>query len=221
LSQEEDINVFNKVSGVKGAQCAFSFTAAHLWPAKMVHSLLGKLLERNDGLNVQANTPVKSVSDTMDASGKWTIETTRGAIKATKIVYATNAYTSQILPEYTNSITPIRGICSHIDSPQGKNSPHLVNSYGIRFGGRNYDYLIPRADGSIIVGGAGQRFWHNRAHWFGMVDDSEMVEEAVSYFDGYMQRIFRGWENTCAKTKKVWTGSKLLISLKQRIRTAR
>jgi glycine/D-amino acid oxidase-like deaminating enzyme len=181
----------------------------------MVHSLLGKLLERNSGLNVQANTPVNSVSESMDASGKWTVETPRGAIKAAKIVHATNAYTSQILPEYTRSITPIRGICSHIDSPQGKKSPHLVNSYAIRFDSRNFDYLIPRADGSIVVGGAGQQFWHNRARWFGTVNDSEMVEEAVSYFDGYMQRLFRGWEDTCAKTKKVWTGSKSFSSLKQ------
>jgi glycine/D-amino acid oxidase-like deaminating enzyme len=144
----------------------------------------------------------------MDESGKWTVETPRGAIKTPKVIHATNAYASQILPEYTQSITPIRGICSHIATPQGKASPHLVNTYAIRFDSRNYDYLIPRTDGSIIVGGARQRFWHNRARWFGTVNDSEMVDEAASYFDGYMQRLFRGWENTRAVTKRVWTGSK-------------
>jgi glycine/D-amino acid oxidase-like deaminating enzyme len=174
----------------------------------MVHSLLGKLLQKYSSLIVQANTPVISVSPSQDTWGKWTIETPRGPIKTAKIIHATNGYASHILPEYTRSITPIIGVCSHIDTPHGKRSPHLVNTYAIRFDSRNYDYLIPRTDGSIVVGGARQRFWPNRARWFGTVNDSEMVDEAVSYFDGYMQRLFRGWENTCAKTKRVWTGSK-------------
>jgi glycine/D-amino acid oxidase-like deaminating enzyme len=173
----------------------------------MVHSLLGKLLKRYSNLNVQANTPVTSISESTDASGKWTVETPRGAIRTRKIIHATNGYASQILPEYTRSITPIVGVCSHIDTPQGKESPHLVNTYAIRFDSRNFDYLIPRNDGSIIVGGARQSFWHDRERWFGTVNDSEMVDEAVPYFDGYMQRLFRGWENTRAKTRRVWTGS--------------
>jgi glycine/D-amino acid oxidase-like deaminating enzyme len=172
----------------------------------MVHQLLGKLLDQ--GLNVQANTSVTSVSSSTDETGRWTIQTPRGAIKSPKIVYATNGFSSQLLPEYTRSITPIRGVCSHIDSAKGKNSPHLVNTYALRFNDRNVDYLIPRADGSIIVGGASSRFWSNRKRWFDTVQDDETIDEAVSYFDGYMQRNFRGWENSEAKTKKVWTGSK-------------
>ncbi|KAH7068356.1 FAD dependent oxidoreductase [Paraphoma chrysanthemicola] len=216
LRQEDEVNLKDvsfipqkhaeRVSGVKGARCAFSFTAAHLWPAKMVHQLLGKLLEQGQSLNVQANTPVASVSGSKDVAGKWTIQTPRGVVRASKIVYATNGYTSQVLPEYAQSITPIRGVCSHISIPQGKNAPHLVNTYAIRFDSRNYDYLIPRPDGSIVVGGARQRFWHNPERWFSTVRDDEQVDEAVSYFDGYMQRHFRGWEDTGAETTKVWTG---------------
>lgn len=196
----------NQVSGVKGAQCAFTFTAAHLWPSKMIHQLLGKLLGK--GLNAQANTPVSSVPSSQDSSGRYSVNTTRGTIKTRKVVYATNGYTGHVLPEYANSIVPIRGICSHIESPKGTDTPHLVNTYGIRFDARNNDYLIPRADGSIVVGGARQRFWHNRDRWFGNAHDDELVDEAVSYFDGYMQKHFRGWEGSQAKTKKVWTGSK-------------
>ncbi|KAI4660351.1 hypothetical protein J4E81_006019 [Alternaria sp. BMP 2799] len=197
-----------RVSGVKGAQLAVSFTAAHLWPRKMVHQLLAKLLEQDHKLNVQANTPVTSVSDTTDEAGRWIIETSRGTIKATKVIHATNGYASQVLPEYTRSITPIRGVCSHIDSALKQHAPHLNNTYALRFDGRNYDYLIPRADGSIIVGGARQRFWHKPERWFDTVRDDELVDEATTYFDGYMQRHFRGWEDTQAQTKKVWTGSK-------------
>ncbi|KAI1860380.1 uncharacterized protein JN550_011532 [Neoarthrinium moseri] len=193
-----------RISGVKNAQCCFSFTAAHLWPLKMVQQLLERLLVK--GLNLQANTPVTSVSSTRDDQGLWTVHTARGTIATRKVVYATNAYTSQLLPEYANRIVPIRGVCSHIVSSKGAHSPHLVNTYGIRFNSRHYDYLIPRADGSIVVGGAGQRFWHMKDQWFDNVRDDELVANAVPYFDDYMQRNFRGWESSDAKAEQVWTG---------------
>ncbi|CAG9948019.1 unnamed protein product [Clonostachys rosea f. rosea IK726] len=193
-----------RVSGVKGAQCCFSFTAAHLWPAKLVHGLLEKLV--NKGLQLYTTTPVTSVSPSRDSDGMWAVQTSRGTIRAKKIVYATNGYTGSVLPEYANKIVPVRGIACHIDSPKGSNTPHLVNTYGIRFDSRNNDYLIPRADGSIVVGGARQRFWHNRERWFGNNRDDELVDEAVSYFDGYMQQHFRGWEDSGAKVKEIWTG---------------
>lgn len=172
----------------------------------MIHHLLEGLLKK--GLNLQTNTPVQSVSPTTDAEGRWTVETDRGSISASKVIYATNGYTAQVLPEYKDRIIPVRGICSHISSSKGRDTPHLVNTYGIRFDARNNDYLIPRADGSIIVGGARQRFWHKKDQWFDNVRDDELVTNAVSYFDGYMQRHFRGWEDSEAKATKVWTGSK-------------
>ncbi|RSL76194.1 hypothetical protein CEP51_010188 [Fusarium floridanum] len=193
-----------RVSGVKGAQCCFSYTAAHLWPSKMIHQLLQLLLDK--GVKLYSHTPVSSVSPTPDNNGAWTVTTPRGVIKARKIIYATNGYTSNLLPEYSRCIVPIRGIACHISSPKGTDTPHLVNTYGIRFDARNNDYLIPRPDGSIIVGGARQRFWHNKERWYGTIRDDELVDEAVSYFDDYMQRHFRGWENSGAKVESIWTG---------------
>jgi glycine/D-amino acid oxidase-like deaminating enzyme len=176
----------------------------------MVHGLLQKLLHKQ--LNVQANTPVTSVSSSRDGDGKWTVQTPRGTIRTKTVVYATNGYTGQILTKYNRSITPIRGVCSHIASPKKKDSPHLVNTYALRFDSRNFDYLIPRADGSIVVGGARQRFWHRPDRWFSTVRDDELIDEATTYFDGYMQRNFRGWSESEAKTEMVWTGSKLVTT---------
>ncbi|KAK2756351.1 FAD dependent oxidoreductase superfamily protein [Colletotrichum kahawae] len=196
---------WKRVSGVKGAKCCFSFTAAHLWPAKMIHQILQRLLEKR-AINLQANTPVSSISETPGADGSWTVQTPRGAIKAGKVVVATNGYTAQVLPQYADRIVPVRGICSRITSLRGAHTPHLVNTYGIRFDGVNNDYLIPRADGSIVVGGARQMFWHRRAEWFDNVRDDELVPRAAAYFDGYMQRLFRGWEDSGAEVDRVWTG---------------
>jgi glycine/D-amino acid oxidase-like deaminating enzyme len=171
----------------------------------MVHKLLDRLI--SNGLNIQANTPVSSVTSSSGKDGMWSINTPRGIITTAKVVYATNAYTSHLLPEYSRAITPVRGVCSYLESPKGRENPHLVNTYGIRFDKVNNDYLIPRADGSIVVGGARQHFWHNKYRWFDNVKDDELIEEATSYFSNYMQRHFRGWENSEMATKLVWTGS--------------
>ncbi|ETN36629.1 uncharacterized protein HMPREF1541_08907 [Cyphellophora europaea CBS 101466] len=193
-----------RVSGVKGAQAAFSFTAAHVWPRKMVHQLLEKLIDQ--GLQVYAHTPVTEISSTRDERGRWTVTTPRGTIKAKKVVVCTNAYTSSVLRQYKGKIVPVRGVCSHISSPKGAKTPHLPSTYSMRFDAEYYDYLVPRADGSIIVGGAREVFWHDKDSWWDNKNDNELVKNGEKYFDGYMQKYFHGWEDSGAKLDKIWTG---------------
>jgi hypothetical protein len=89
----------------------------------------------------------------------------------------------------------------------------MTNTMSIRYGPQLYDYLIPRADGSIVVGGAKQTFWfQDPKEWYGVTDDSTLIEPAKNYFDGLMQRHFKGWEDSGATTDKVWTGSTWLLS---------
>lgn len=196
---------------MKGAQCCFSFTAAHLWPKKLVQQLLGRLLQR-ECFKAYAHTPVLKISTQQDEAQYWTVTTSNGQIKARKIVFCTNGYTASVLPQYTNKIVPVRGVCSHIVTPKGTTSPHLPNTYSLRFGGANYDYLIPRPDGSIVVGGARQTFLHSKDSWYDSVKDNERALKASErYFDGYMQRHFRGWEDSGAATERVWTGSMSLL----------
>ena len=194
-----------KISGVKGAKGCFTYTAGHIWPYKLVLHLLRNAISQ--GVNLQTHTPVERVSNTQDDDGRWTITTARGPIKAKFIVYASNAYTSAILPEYKNTIVPARGICSRIVTPKSP-APYLPNTYIIRWSAWQYDYLIPRTDGSIIVGGARAHFFRDLENWYDIADDSKLIESAKHYFDGYMQRHFRGWEESEAYTDKVWTGSK-------------
>lgn len=136
--------------------------------------------------------------------------TSRGPTRTRKIVYASNGYTASILPQYANMIAPCRSICSRIKAPaEARSLPHLSNTYCIRQGPGLYDYLIPSVDGSIVVGGARSVFAKNREVWYGVSDDSKFIEPAQHYFDGYMQRTFRGWEDSGAVTDKIWTGSML------------
>ncbi|KAK5059372.1 hypothetical protein LTR69_005960 [Exophiala sideris] len=193
-----------RISGVKGALSAFTFTAGHIWPYKLVMHLLKSAVSR--GANLQTMTPVTAVSETPQADGRWLVSTSRGHVRAKKILYATNAYTSDIAPQFENHIIPVRGVCSRIVVPKDRVAPVLSMTYSIRHGPSMYDYLIPRPDGSIIVGGAKPPFWSDRSHWYNVKDDSRLIEPATSWFDGLMQRTFIGWENSGAHTDKVWTG---------------
>jgi glycine/D-amino acid oxidase-like deaminating enzyme len=185
----------------------FSYAAGHLWPYKLIMHLLQKAIER--GVNLQTHTPVTSIQKTTSqvSTHGWKIHTTRGPILAKKLIVATNGYTSAILPQYRDKIVPVRGTCSRIVAPPNRTIPKLTRTYTIRHNAWNYDYLIPRDDGSIVVGGARPAFIDNPDSWYNVSDDSRVIEDAVRYFDGYMQRYFKGWEGSCAYTDRVWTGS--------------
>ncbi|KAH7309817.1 FAD dependent oxidoreductase [Stachybotrys elegans] len=193
------------ISGVKGAKGAFKYSAGHLWPYKLIHHMFEQALKHSN-VNLQTNSPVIAISQHPDSSGRWRLTTPRGDVLAQQVIVATNAYTAALLPEYQDKIIPYRTLCSRIVTPEDKLPPLLVNSYALRFNEWDYDYLIPRVDGSIIVGGARRTYLEHLQQWYGNVDDSKLMDVGRDYFDGYMQRNFRGWENSGAYTDKVWTG---------------
>lgn len=156
---------------------------------------------KHKNLNLQTNTPAASISD---ADGSWSVMITRGAIKARKVVVAANACTAALLPGYHDKIIPHCAISSRIVA---MNPPLLANSYAIRFSPTDFDHLIPRPDGSIIARGARSASFRYTEDCYGSVDDTKVIERAKDCFEGYMQRHFRGWENSGAHTDQVWTGS--------------
>lgn len=175
------------------------------------------LLQRavDKGVNLQTHTPVLSLSPAESGSG-YTLQTPRGTLTAKKLILATNGYTASLIPRYRDSIVPVRGTCSRIVIPPFASSrsasdyippPKLTNSYMIRHSAINYDYLVPRSDGSIVVGGARPAFIHDLTSWYNVTDDSVVLDAARRYFDGYMQKQFVGWERSGALTENVWTGS--------------
>lgn len=170
----------------------------------MILHLLRKVIDQ--GVNLHTHTPVSSVSTERDKNDLWAVSTSRGDIRAKKVVFASNGYTAGILPQLQDAIVPVRGICCYISSSK-PHAPLLSNSYVLRFNDWEYDYLIPRTDGSIVVGGARRDFHMDLNNWFGSYDDSKLIEPAKHYFDGYMQRHFHGWEDSEACTKSIWTGS--------------
>lgn len=174
-----------------------------MWPYKFVLGLLGLLLPTGK-LNLQTNTPVTSVTN--DPNGGFIVETSRGKTQASKIVYANNGYISALLPEYDQNIIPCKGICCRITVPEGTTAPLLNNTYINRTEDNTLSYLIPRADGSIVVGGASSKFRPHRDQWYNNVDDSILIDSAKDYYENYMQNTYNGWEDSGAKVDNIWTG---------------
>ncbi|KAK7968613.1 hypothetical protein PG988_007686 [Apiospora saccharicola] len=197
-------------TGPEAERSCHKYKAARLWPYRLVCSMLETCVAH--GVNLQTMTPVTSAQPCNEGQG-WKITTaSRGSMTATVVVHATNGYSSGLLPELRDRIVPVRGICARLkpkcsDSEGGTPPlPKISDSYMMRFNDFEYDYLIPRPDGSIVVGGGRRDYFENLDSWFNVHDDSTLIEPARHYFDGYMQRHFIGWENASHKTDQVWTG---------------
>ncbi|PWY87367.1 FAD dependent oxidoreductase [Aspergillus heteromorphus CBS 117.55] len=191
------------ICGVKGAVACASFTAGTMWPYKFILHILRAALATGK-LNLQTFTPATAV--TPRPQGGFTVETPRGAMHADTVIHANNAYVSALLPEYAHNIVPCKGICCRITVPEGRPAPLLNNSYINRTEDHTLSYLIPRPDGSIIVGGASSQFRPFRDQWYNNVDDSVLIDSAKDYYNGYMQRTYRGWEDSGATVDQIWTG---------------
>ncbi|KAJ4379002.1 hypothetical protein N0V86_005879 [Didymella sp. IMI 355093] len=195
-----------RVTSIVHAHGAFSVPAASFWPYKLVTALLARMLQKWPArLNVQMCTPVTSLSTS--SPGTSTLATHRGTIIATKLVLATNAYTAGLLPGFKHKIVPVKGMASH-HRPQRPVHPHLGSTYNINFGpGKGVDYLNPRPDGGIVVGGGAWRFAQDMESWRDNFDDAHLFPEHVmSYWKGYMQERFLGWEDSGSVNDHVWTG---------------
>jgi glycine/D-amino acid oxidase-like deaminating enzyme len=82
----------------------FKPQAGMLWAAKLVHALVNEA--RKLGVGICTNTPVAKVENTTDGI---VVHTEDGrVIRTKKVVYCTNAWTRELLPELQAVITPVR-----------------------------------------------------------------------------------------------------------------
>ncbi len=192
---------------MKGAKAAFSSPCCSFWPYKFVSQVLARLIERKV-VNLQTTTAVLKVSTQDDIS---ILHTSRGELRARKVVFATNGYTAGICFAFKDIIMPIKGTASHL-VPSKPVSPHLSHTYNISYerpaasAASRVDYMNPRPDGGIVVGGAKWTFDSNTATYYNNFDDSTIMPEAKPHFDTLMQRHFLGWEDSGSCLESIWTG---------------
>ncbi|KAJ7758602.1 DAO-domain-containing protein [Mycena metata] len=142
-----------KVSRLTGAQALWAWQASTFYPWKLVAHLMNTCLSR--GLNLQTWTPATSVTASK-TPGLWDINTARGAITTPTVVYATNAYTSSVLPVFAKYIQPTAHMCNKVVPPRAfAGGKALQNSYAVMVAGGGMYTINPRcnADGVILFGG--------------------------------------------------------------------
>jgi glycine/D-amino acid oxidase-like deaminating enzyme len=153
--------------------------AARMWPYKFVSHILEELLTStavDQIFNLQTLTPVLRLA--AHATGV-EVFTSRGTISASKVVLATNAYTSHLLPQFADLIVPCRGQMSSLvplPSISGKN--RLGTSLGFLGDGLD-DYLIqrPTERGAHLMFGGGRQ--HGQS--LGVTDDSVVDPDTAHY----------------------------------------
>ncbi|KAJ6104495.1 hypothetical protein N7523_010815 [Penicillium sp. IBT 18751x] len=194
----------DKMTGVKNTKGALKVPAASLWPYKLVTALLSKVLDL--GGQLYTETCVTAVKE--EDNGENILTTSRGLLTANKTIFATNAYTAALLPQYESIITPFKGQNSHLSPSRSFTPPMpLTNTYNLHFDSRYADYLIPRPDGTIMLGGAKWTYEHDLKLWWNSVNDTTLINnETTQHFDSVMADHFHGWENAAAQHDMVWTG---------------
>ncbi|WZH50406.1 hypothetical protein QYS62_011650 [Fusarium acuminatum] len=133
---------------------AIGSPAVSIWPYKLVTGIIGRLVESGK-LNLQTNTTVKGVRDTAEEEHA-TVFTNLGQILAKNVVHATNGWMGHLVPELRPFISPVRGNVVHYSPSNGSSVLGFKSDYSfwLRYGAKDYDYLVQRTNGDVIVGRA-------------------------------------------------------------------
>jgi glycine/D-amino acid oxidase-like deaminating enzyme len=187
--------------GCNGA--AITQGAASLWPYKYTTWILQNMIDKGH-VNLQTNTPVTHIDpmfmseslEGVDLKARYKLLTTRGMVSARNVLLATNAYTSHLIPEFSDLIVPVRETMTAL-TPPASMTERLSYSYGLEgfsptAAGGSGEYLIQRPSvaksdsrsdlkfGQLMLGG-GRTFGKTTMPSIGIADDSVIDPAVVSY----------------------------------------
>lgn len=162
--------------------------AAKLSPYKLVSWILEHLI-RQSKLNLQTSTPVLRLSPSDCSSDKWNVHTARGNIKTPHIIFATNAYSSRLLPQFRDLIVPVRGQMAALTSTETLLKNPLTHTYSFQGMGSHGvvqdDYLIQQPissatgdEGQLMFGGGRSMARHKGIY----VDNDDSIDEPVAKY---------------------------------------
>lgn len=190
---------------------AVSYAAGSISGYKFGVGVLRLALKK--GLNLQTNTPVVSLSQCSDGSGRWEVGTPRGQIIADKVVLATNGYSAHLWKAFQGAIVPLRGQVT-VHRP-GTNMPGdgLPTTYSFIYE-NGYEYMIPRPPGTkhagdIVIGGGLVKAPEEGLMEYGTTDDTTINEDISAYLHDTTARCFgRNWgeDHPDGRVRREWTG---------------
>ena len=198
--------------------------AAGLWPYKLICWVLENLLSSSKDsevgdFNLQTNTPVTQLQKVDEG---WMVHTPRGMVLARKVVVATNAYTSHLLPKMSNLIVPVQGEMSALIPPASARPSSSSSSLRRTYVFHNHDlnndihqddYLIQRpftttslSKGGELMFGGGRQYAAQAG--VGVSDDSFTSKSAASYLRNKLNNVLdiSAIPSEELKASHEWTG---------------
>ncbi|KAJ7831730.1 hypothetical protein B0H14DRAFT_3110179 [Mycena olivaceomarginata] len=121
-------------------------------------------------------------------AGGWRVETDRGAVETETVVYATNAYTATLLPEFVGHIWPFKGQCAAAVPPEAYARPNMFRETEQA----SSDYLIQRPTYGVIIFG-GQRRSVPIERLLGNTDDAHIDPQRTEALKKALSRYFARW----------------------------
>ncbi|RPB03410.1 nucleotide-binding domain-containing protein [Choiromyces venosus 120613-1] len=178
------------------AQGIIAGPAGALWPARLIHPILTRLLSTHPSFTLDTCTPVISITPPDSPTSSYVVHTPRGEIKATHILHATNGYTANLLPGLTGALFPIRGTMT-AQSPPTQNHFHGHRSWQFSWN-QGYDYLTTLPNRTVMFGGGLRQALTTE---LGTVDDSVVDVCTTVHLSGVLPAIGLG-----TTVQKIWTG---------------
>ena len=195
----------------QGSLGCVQYEAGSLSAYKFVIGVLDLALQK--GLNLQTETPALKLTKDEGGQTGWIVETPRGDVKAKEVVLAINGYTAHLYPPLQGVIVPLRGHMTAQRPGSGLPKEGLAGTYSFIYDS-NYEYMIPRPQGSkfagdIMIGGGAAKAPNEGLLEWGNTDDTTTDEFILNYLEGCTKTYFgSNWGNDDpqGRLRKAWTG---------------
>ncbi|KAI4191350.1 MAG: hypothetical protein L6R41_000137 [Letrouitia leprolyta] len=205
-----DASMTEEMYLVGGALGSVSYEAGSINAYKFVMGVLELALDK--GLNLQTSTVVTSINRSNDDQKGWVLETSRGIVRAERVVLATNGYTSYLYPPARGIIVPLRGTVAAM-RPGTSLKQELQSTYSFIYA-NGYEYMIFRPPGStfagdLVIGGCSTKAPKEGLYEWGTTDDTTMDPETAQYVKESVEEYFGpqwGEDHPSGRIRKQWTG---------------
>ncbi|KAH9964389.1 FAD dependent oxidoreductase [Lactifluus volemus] len=182
-----------------------------IWPLKLVTHLfeLAQNASPTVSLKLHTHTQVSVVEPVTEGGDgrRWKVETPRGSVRCTHVVYATNAYTPALLPQFSGrtAIVPTRGQAIAIRAAvpareltlSAFTANYQLEYWFVRPGS------APKEHPLVILGGAR----HTEGSFHGATTDDSIVDPAVGRrLREFLPEVFPGKFEKGAEPEMEWTG---------------
>lgn len=191
-----------------------------MWPYRFVTSIYNSLLaEFPQNFSIETGTVVQEIKAANDPSRPFILKTSRGDIKASQVIHATDASTANLVPGLVGKIFPVRG---HMSAQRpGKSFPNYNGSLSWSIvDSKDYEYISQRpglpdaVDGlgaEMMIGGGTSHGSSGSIGEVGQWSDGEISHPTASYLTGVLpvsfKKEFWGEDADGSRVKELWTGS--------------